>query len=178
NNKERSKPASASNSLNRQKSTNGLSPAPLLRDASIARTSRADSNPPDDLDHDPDHDRDPDDDDPLHISLKACYDISQFKIAQLFSNQPLPAPTSESKSHRPARDQSPTDHSTPPLPPPPPKRPARTIDEDDYGDDDDDEEEDERDQQTQQSQPAAESPSRSKQTASPSLSLKPTITRT
>ncbi|KAG9962309.1 hypothetical protein KCU61_g4745, partial [Aureobasidium melanogenum] len=178
NNKERSKPASASNSLNRQKSTNGLSPAPLLRDASIARTSRADSNPPDDLDHDPDHDRDPDDDDPLHISLKACYDISQSKIAQLFSNQPLPPPNSESKSHRPARDQSPTDHSTPPPPPPPPKRPARTIDEDDYGDDDDDDEEDEPDQQAQQSQPAAESPSRSKQTASPSLSLKPTITRT
>ncbi|KAG9944413.1 hypothetical protein KCU85_g7969, partial [Aureobasidium melanogenum] len=178
NNKERSKPASASNSLNRQKSINGLSPAPLLRDASIARTSRADSNPNDDLDHDPDHDRDPDDDDPLHISLKACYDTTQSKIAQLFSNQPLPLPNPESKSHRPARDQSPVNHSTPPPPPPPPKRPARTIDEDDYGDDDDDDEENERDQQTQQSQPAAESPSRSGQAASPSLSLKPTITRT
>lgn len=177
NNKERSRPASASNSLTRQKSTNGLSPAPPLRDASIARTNRADSNPPDHLDHDPDHDRDPDDDDPLHISLKARYHLSQDKIAQLFSRHAIPPSDSESTSNRPARDQSPANHSTPP-PPPPPKRPARTIDEDDYGDDDDDDEEEEDDSQPKQSHPAAESPLHSKQTASPSLSLKPTITRT
>ena len=178
NNKERSRPASASNSLTRQKSTNGLSPAPPLRDASIARTSRADSNPPDDLDHDPDHDRDPDDDDPLHISLKARYDLSQAKIAHLFSRHAVQPSISESTSNHPARDQSPKNQSTP-TPPPPPKRPARTIDEDDYGDDDDDDDDEEEDDpQTQQSHPAAESPSRSKQTASPSLSLKPTITRT
>jgi len=177
NNKERSRPASASNSLTRQKSTNGLSPAPPQRDASIARTSRADSNPIDDLDHDPDHDRDPDDDDPLHISLKARYHLSQAKIANLFSRHAIPPSTSESTSNRPARHQSPLTESTPP-PPPPPKRPARTIDEDDYGDDDDDDEEEDVNSHTQQSHPAAESPSRSKQPASPSLSLKPTITRT
>jgi transcriptional activator SPT7 len=179
NNKERSRPASASNSLNRQKSTNGLSPVPPLRDASIAPTARADSNPPDDFDHDPDpdHDRDPDDDDPLHISLKARYDLSQAKIAQLFSRQSTLPSNSESASNGPVRDQSPLNHSTPPPPPLPPKRPARTIDEDDYGDDDDDEEEEE-DSQPQQSHPAAGSPLRPKQPTSPSLSLKPTITRT
>ncbi|KAI5199227.1 hypothetical protein E4T39_06350 [Aureobasidium subglaciale] len=181
NNKERSRPALASNTLHRQKSTNGLSPAPPLRDASIARTSRAFSNPPDHLDHDPDHDhdRDPDDDDPLHIALKARFDLSQARIAQLFSHNPLPTsnPDPESQTSRPARDQSPFGHCTPP-PPPPPKRPARTIDEDDYGDDDDDEEDEDSQQSQQQQHATAESPSRSKHAASPSLSLKPTITRT
>ncbi|THY56902.1 hypothetical protein D6C99_02716 [Aureobasidium pullulans] len=178
NNKERSRPASASNSLHRQKSTVRLSPAPLLRDASIAPTSRADSIPHDHLDHDPDHDRDPDDDDPLHIALKARFDLSQSKIAHLFARHTVSAPEPDSKSSRPARDQSSDHHSTPP-PPPPPKRPARTIDEDDYGDDDDDDDdEEEHVSQVQPSQPTAESPPRSKHSASPSLPLKPTLTRT
>lgn len=172
NNKERSRPASASNSLHRHKSTNGPSPAPLPRDASIAR-AESDPGPEDDPARDRDRDHDPDDDDPLHIALKARFDLSQSRIAQLFSRHSLPVSGSHSDPVPQHPDHSPLRPCTPP-PPPPPKRPARTIDEDDYGDDDNDDEEEGDDQHTQP--PLAASPFNSKQTASPSQ--KPTITRT
>jgi transcriptional activator SPT7 len=182
NNKERSRPAS--NSLHPHKSTNGPSPAPLPRDASIAPTSRADSDPARDLDiSDLDPERDPDDDDPLHIALKARFHLSQSKIARLFSRRPVPSSNLDSNTSHAARDASTAQRSTPPppAPPPPPKRPARTIDEDDYGDDDDDDDDDEEEDGDQKSQKpslaTAESPSHHKHTAAPSLSLKPTITR-
>lgn len=170
--------ASASNAFNnRSKSAHATSPVrgPLMstmaRDGSIGSTSNIVAA----------FEADAIEDDPVHIILKEKWSQADSKIADLFRDSIDTAqPDNESNQLNAA--------TTDGLPGPStaaeaaPRRPARTIDEDDYGDDDDDE--DEEPSTAIHSPPLAKDrqslsnglpphPARS-----PSLSLKPTTTRT
>lgn len=137
----------------------------------------------------PELDSDPDsvaDDDPVHLLLKQKWSLADAHIADLFRPRTATWDSHFTSAHS---DSPPTDGQPAPtaIEDPPPRRAARTIDEDDYGDDDDDEDVEPNLQDQPQSSitpPLTKDKSSltngnpHSATRSPSLSLKPTETRT